>query len=88
MTGKATKTTTPDVGGESELRHYTPEEVEELKLLPLRARTLREKAYARELYHHNAGGRAGITFTAEDIRRNAALIAVAPVADKRTKPAA
>lgn len=80
MTSKATKqppTSTP--GGEDELRRYTPEEVVQKRLLPYTSvRVLKDKCHRRELHHHGDGGR--ITFTAEDIRKNAALGAVAPIA--------
>lgn len=63
---------------EDELRRYTPEEVVQMQLLPFRsARSLRDKAHARELYHHRDGGR--VTFTAEDIRRNSAMGARQPI---------
>ncbi|MFL0393519.1 hypothetical protein ACH0CM_12420 [Streptomyces albus] len=82
MTRKATKPPTFIRGGESELKRYTPQEVVELRLLPYTsADTLRKKAHQRELWHHNDGGR--ITFTAEDIRRNSELGAVAPLAVSR-----
>ncbi len=68
-----------DQTSESELRRYTPEEVIEKKLMPFSsARVLRLKVRRRELYGHTDGGR--ITFTAEDIRMNAALGAVQPLA--------
>lgn len=51
----------------AELRRWTPEEVVELQLLPYSTeRSLREKCYRREVFHHLDGGR--ITFTADDIR--------------------
>ena len=66
-------------GGEDELRRYTPEEVVEKRLLPYTSeRVLKDKCHRRELFHHGDGGR--ITFTAEDIRKNAALGAVEPLA--------
>ncbi|MFG7942934.1 hypothetical protein [Streptomyces cacaoi] len=82
MTTKATPPPTSIRGGEGELIRYTPEDVVELRLLPYKsARTLRQKAFARELWHHSDGGR--ITFTAEDIRRNSELGAVEPLAISR-----
>ncbi|GAA2630128.1 hypothetical protein [Streptomyces axinellae] len=82
MTRKATKPPTSIHGGEGELKRYTPEEVVELRLLPYTSvRTVKEKAYRRELFHHTDGGR--ITFTAEDLRRNGDLGAVEPLAISR-----
>lgn len=85
MTAKATKTRPTRNSGaqsasspEAEFRRYSPEEVYDLKLLPYNARTIREKCYRRELWFHNDGGR--ITFTVEDLRRNADLGAQAPAA--------
>jgi hypothetical protein len=63
---------------EAEFRRYSPDEVAALKLLPYSARMIREKCYRRELFCHRDGGR--ITFTAEDLRRNAELGAQAPAA--------
>lgn len=81
MTAKATKTRTPHrptPQGEAEFRRWKPEEVVELQLMPFSSvRTLKERCYRRELWHHNDGGR--ITFTAEDLRRNAQLGAVEPL---------
>lgn len=82
MTAKATKTRTPHtrpaLQGEAEFRRWTPEQVAELQLLPYSsARSIKERCYRRELWHHRDGGR--ITFTAEDLRRNAQLGAVEPL---------
>lgn len=81
MTAKATtKTRTPTRPpmGEAELRRWTPEEVVELKLMPNSSvRSLKELCYRRQIWHHRDGGR--ITFTAEDLRRNAELGAVEPL---------
>lgn len=81
MTAKATKTRTPHASrtptGEAEFRRWTPEEVVELKLMPnTSVRSLKELCYRREIWHHKDGGR--ITFTAEDLRRNAQMGAVEP----------
>lgn len=63
---------------ESELRRYSPEYVVENGLMPYTsARVLRRKCHLRELHFHNDGGR--ISFTAEDIRKNALLGAVEPL---------
>lgn len=82
MTAKATKIRTAPVRpaplGEAEFRRWTPEQVVELQLLPYTsARAVRERCYRRELWHHKDGGR--ITFTAEDLRRNAEMGACAPL---------
>lgn len=84
MTAKATKTRTtptkarPVVQGEAEFRRWSPEQVVDMQLLPYSsARSLKERCYRRELWHHKDGGR--ITFTAEDLRRNAQLGAVEPL---------
>jgi hypothetical protein len=64
---------------ELDLVRWTPEEVVEKQLLPYRsARSLREKCYRREVFHHRDGGR--ITFTPEDIRRENERGGVAPIA--------
>lgn len=92
MTAQATKTrrapakapkvpnprTPHDSSAEAEFRRWTPDEVAELKLMPYSARMIREKCYRRELYFHDDGRR--ITFTVEDLRRNAQLGAQAPAA--------
>jgi hypothetical protein len=63
---------------EAEFRRWTPEQVAEMQLLPYTARVIKEKCYKRLLFCHRDGGR--ITFTAEDLRRNAELGAQAPAA--------
>jgi hypothetical protein len=64
---------------EAEFRRWTPEEVVALELLPYSSvRVLKEKCYKRRLFCHTDGGR--LTFTAEDLRRNAELGAKAPAA--------
>ena len=85
MTAKATKTRTSPTKArrelhpvEAEFRRWTPEEVVELQLLPYSSvRTLKDRCYRRVLWCHRDGGR--ITFTAEDLRRNAQMGAVAPL---------
>ena len=88
MTAKATKAPPiaarkakpphSSINDEAELRRWTPEEVIEKKLLPYKSvRVLKEKCYRREVFHHNDGGR--ITFTAEDLRKENARTAVAPI---------
>ncbi|MCZ1006388.1 hypothetical protein [Streptomyces lydicus] len=68
----------------AELKHYTPEEVYEMRLLPIKPRTLRDKATARQIPHSHAGGR--ISFTLRHIREIAAMYEVRPIGE--TKPAA
>ncbi|MGW1137623.1 hypothetical protein [Streptomyces zhihengii] len=63
---------------EAELFRWTPEEVVGRRLLPYQSvRSLKEKCYRREVFHHRDGGR--ITFTAEDLRRENARSAMRPV---------
>ncbi|WP_172384763.1 hypothetical protein [Streptomyces sp. MNP-20] len=84
MTAKAAKkpparTRRPRIEDEAEFRRWTPEEVIELRLLPYTSeRVLKQKCYRRQVWHHLDGGR--ITFTAEDLRREAERNAVAPIA--------
>lgn len=84
MTAKATKITNitkppTRLDDEAELRRWTPEEVVAKQLLPYRSvRTLKQRCYRRQVFHHNDAGR--ITFTPEDIRRENARTAVAPIA--------
>ncbi|MGW3847132.1 hypothetical protein [Streptomyces fagopyri] len=62
---------------EDDVRRRTPEEVVEKQLLPYRSvRVLKQRCYKREVWHHNDGGR--ITFTADDLRREAERTAVEP----------
>ncbi|MGQ4513617.1 hypothetical protein [Streptomyces sp. DW26H14] len=75
----ATKTTRIEHVDEAELRRYTPDEVVAKQLLPYKSvRVLRRKCYARQVIHHNDGGR--ISFTLDDIRRENARTAVEPIA--------
>lgn len=60
------------------LERFTPEQVEELKLSPYTAATLRKKAQRREIFHHRDAMK--ITFTREDLQRNAELGQTAPLA--------
>ncbi|MFB6776565.1 hypothetical protein ACFCX0_03840 [Streptomyces sp. NPDC056352] len=81
MTAKATKTTKPPtrLDDEAELRRWTPEEVVEKQLLPYKSvRTLKQKCYRRQVFHHTDAGR--ITFSAESIRRENERSLVAPIA--------
>lgn len=78
MTAKATAappSAAPPTTIEDEFRRYTPAEVVANGWLPYKSpRVLREKAYKRQVIHHNDGGK--ITFTLEDIRRENARTAV------------
>lgn len=79
MTATATKSkersaerdATPPVHDLAELVHFTPEEVAANRWLPFTARTLRDKANAREIPHSKAGGR--ITFRLAHIREIAEM---------------
>lgn len=72
---------------ESELRHYTPEEVVELGLLPFTPGTLRKKAQKREIPHSRAAGK--ITFKLWQIREISEMYDARPIAEtKRTATAA
>jgi len=88
VTTKATQTKIPPAAETTvldELRRFTPEDVEAMSLSPFTARTLRNKAKARELYHHRDGAR--ITFTLDDLRKNRDMGATAPLAASK-KPRA
>ncbi|MEV5598414.1 helix-turn-helix domain-containing protein [Streptomyces sp. NPDC052496] len=67
---------TPPVQDLAELVHYTPEEVAANRWLPYTARTLRDKANAREIPHSKAGGR--ITFRLAHIRETAEMGDIRP----------
>lgn len=87
MTSKATRIPpTRELGGEGELKHYTPEEVEEKNLLPYKARTIREMCARRELVHSRTKGPKGRIFmTLPQLRENAKLLEIRPMSE--TKPA-
>jgi hypothetical protein len=64
---------------EEQLIRWTPEEVVAKRLLPYTSvRSLKEKCYRREVYHHNDGGR--ISFSPESIRLENERTLVAPLA--------
>ncbi|MFF8829268.1 hypothetical protein [Streptomyces sp. NPDC015131] len=64
---------------EEQLIRWTPEEVVEKQLLPYKSvRSLKEKCYRREVYHHNDGGR--ITFSPESLRLELQRSLAAPLA--------
>ncbi|GAA3032801.1 hypothetical protein FHS39_002513 [Streptomyces olivoverticillatus] len=80
MTSKATRAALPaaqSCEGEAELRHYSPEEVHEKKLLPFAPRTLRDRATAGEFPHSIGGGK--ISFRLKHIREIAAMYDVRPI---------
>ncbi|MFI8942665.1 hypothetical protein [Streptomyces syringium] len=85
MTAKATATKkilpVTESSGESELRHYSPEQVHDLQLLPFSPRTLREKAYAGEFPHSKASGR--ISFRLKHIREIADMYDVRPISEMK-----
>ncbi|MFC4512598.1 hypothetical protein [Streptomyces ehimensis] len=84
MTSKGTRKEPPpsQMGGEEELRHYTPEQVYEKKLSPFAPRTLRERASAGIFPHSIAGGR--IEFRLCHLREIADMYEVRPISE--TKP--
>ncbi|MFD9603255.1 hypothetical protein [Streptomyces sp. NPDC059970] len=81
MTAKATNAKPPTRldDEEAELRRWTPEDVVKKQLLPYKSvRTLKQKCYRRQVFHHNDAGR--ITFSPESIRRENERTLVAPIA--------
>ncbi|WP_431999505.1 hypothetical protein [Streptomyces sioyaensis] len=74
----------PPANDLDELVHYSPEEVYARGWLPIKPRTLRDKANLRQIPHSRAGGR--ISFTLRHIRETAAMYEVRPIGE--TKPAA
>lgn len=80
MTAKATRKppTEPTPVPIEALERFSPEQVIQLGLAPYTVGTLKKKAQKREIFHHRDGGR--ITFTREDLRRNAELGQAAPLA--------
>lgn len=80
MTSKATRKATPAPGPIpiETLERFTPEQVVALGLTPYRLSTLKKKAQLRQIHHHRDGMK--ITFTREDLRRNAELGETAPLA--------
>lgn len=83
---RASKTKAPPThtGGVAELRHYTPEEVAALGLLPYTPKTLRKLAQQHKIPHSRAA--AKITFRLCHIREIANRFDVRPIHE--TKPAA
>ena len=85
MTSKATRRPIQDLGGEAELRHYTPEEVYEKRLLPYTPRSLREMCQRYELVHsRRRGPRGAIYFTLPQIRENAKAMEVRPLRETKS----
>lgn len=87
MTRKATRIPpTRDVGGESDLKHYTPEQVYDNGWLPWRPRTIREKCQRGEIPHSKTdpGPRGHIYFRLPQIREIALGLEVRPI--RETKP--
>lgn len=89
---KTVHTKTPDTGTrptEAELRHYTPEEVYELRLLPWKPSVLRKKARAHQIPHSRPHGPNGlITFKLAQIREISDLFDVRPIAETKAVKAA
>lgn len=79
MNAKAQKAP-PTQLSEAELRHYTPEQVFELGLLPFKPSTLRKKAQAYEIPHSRAA--AKITFRLSHIREIAEQCDATPLAHR------
>ena len=79
MTNTATHHHADQASFEHEMRRYTPEEVVEKRLMPYRSvRVLRRKAYDRLIHAHIDGKK--ITFTQDDLRKNAQMGEVQPIA--------
>lgn len=88
MTATTKAPPTPEPGEQSELVHYSPEHVAEMRWLPFSARTLRDKAQAHQIPHSRSGPTSGkggrIVFTLAQIREIAASLEVRPISE--TKP--
>jgi hypothetical protein len=81
---RTTKEAPPVAPTEAELRHYTPEAVVELGLLPFAASVIRKKCQTYE-WPHNRGA-AKITLKLAHIREISAMYDVRPV--REAKPVA
>lgn len=81
MTSRTTKESPPALSTEAELRHYTPERIEELGLLPFKASVIRKKCQIHE-WPHNRGA-AKITLKLAHIREISAMYDVRPVRETR-----
>jgi hypothetical protein len=78
VTAKAQKAP-PTPLTEAELRHYTPEQVYDLGLLPFKPDTLRKKAQAYEFPHNR--GAMKITFKLAHIREISERFDVRPASE-------
>ncbi|MBT2477581.1 hypothetical protein [Streptomyces sp. ISL-94] len=83
---RTTKEAPPVAPTEAELRHYTPEKVEELALLPFKASVIRKKCQTYE-WPHNRGAMK-ITLKLAHIREISAMYDVRPVAETKALPVA
>ncbi|MGW6703542.1 hypothetical protein ACWGDE_01430 [Streptomyces sp. NPDC054956] len=81
MNSRTTKESPPVAPTEAELRHYTPEKIEELALLPFKASVIRKKCQTHE-WPHNRGA-AKITLKLAHIREISAMYDVRPVRETR-----
>lgn len=81
MNSRTTKEAPLVAPTEAELRHYTPEKVEELGLLPFKASVIRKKCQAHE-WPHNRGAMK-ITLKLVHIREISAMYDVRPVRETK-----
>jgi hypothetical protein len=82
---KSTQRAKPDAAllvlTEDVLRHYTPKEVEEKRLLPCSARWLEKQAYARRIPFTQVAGK--LTFRLDQLLTISQSFDVAPMAGPR-----
>lgn len=81
-----TKESPPVALTEAELRHYTPEKIEELGLLPFKASVIRKKCQAYE-WPHNRGAMK-ITLKLTHIREVSAMYDVRPILETKAMASA
>lgn len=81
MNSRTTKATPPVAVTEAELRHYTPEKVEELGLLPFKASVIRKKCQTHE-WPHNRGAMK-ITLKLAHIHEISAMYDVRPIREAK-----
>ncbi|MDQ3030508.1 MAG: hypothetical protein M3R09_10895 [Actinomycetota bacterium] len=89
-TAKRLDSVRQDLSDPADLVHYTPEQVEEKGWTPFNARTLRDKAGAREIPHARSsrGPRGRISFRLPHIREINAMCEARPMSESKPRIAA